>query len=1436
MKKWLSLVVMTCLLLGAAYLAVATEAGRNVLNSTAATRAMLAEIDALLAKDATNPELLAKRQEVVEVLQSAGETVEAVQSESYEKTPEYFRSIGLFEEAEAIEQQREAAKAEYLDALLSRWNEGATLSAVESNELLAAGMLPAEAQQAGVQDQDAALASYYDMLLERLNAGAQLSPSEKEELYASGLLDESRLGSDERGRLDDTGGPDGSGYRFVDNLAGDTATFAWIELCGDSLATELLTTDDSQFTITWGWNFPFYGGSYNSGFVNSNGQLRFVTGSTALTNADISATNTTPWISGFWDDLDPDGGGPAGSGCGGAGDNEVRWRDFGDKVVISWTNTPHFSESTDRYNFQIIIYPDGKIKLQYNTNWVNGTTGSTSSSIHIDGPLTDGVSYLHNGAPAGRVIDNTGRAIWFYQLFLDDDFACSSVLQPSPLRVSPGAALNIVGRFRNAGLNAQSSPISYQFNGGAIVTEATAILNTNQSEDHDFAGTETAPMAIGDYTLTLWSDLATDEDRTNDTVRVTVLVRDCYDEAQSNSFTDAGTTCGALNDWSATCLGTADGSEDYIYQWTTTTAGAWRFLLTAGTTTTRGLAVSSSCPPDSFNCLASRNQSQDTLFIDCLSLAAGTYYIMVDRSTGCDAYNLAVTRCPDNDFSCTAAVQPSPLRVAPGAVFNVVGRFQNKGQIAQSSPVAYSFNGGAVVNGSTGILTFNQTEDVDFLGTETAPVAIGDYPLTIYSNLASDEDRTNDTLRVTVLVRECYDEEAPNDAFSDTGTTCGALNDWSATCLGSADASEDYIYRWTTTTNGAWNLQLIATAAATRGLLVATACPPDSFNCVAFANIFQDTVSLNCVPLAAGTYYIMVDRSTGCDAYTLNVTPCTDIGRCCYNGGADCVDNGSFECQQLAGNWDRTTTCAVSPCPTFLDGGNTCAEAVALTIPATVRGNTVGAGDNDPGAQCALGSSDPYEGFNTAPDEWYTITGTGDSITVSLCSGYTAYDTQIAVFCSDDCANFTCVAGNDDATCTFSGLRSTARFCSELGRTYYVVVDGWGAGSGNFELIITLGAPCTTPVDCAPEGRCCYLDNGAPACVDNLSAECAALNGQWNDAASCATIPCPVGRCCYVDNGVGACETNTQLECNALGGTWNGTVTCESTPCPVARCCYDDNGTTACVNEIIEVCNTLSGVWTSGLTCEGAACPTILQGSDLCADAVMLPALNATYTGTTAGSTAETGIPTCGSGYNSTSIGVWYKLIGTGNTITIGLCDPITTWDTELFVFCNTCDTLLCVGGDDDFCASPVLASQLSFCSVLDAEYLVLVTAFGAGSGPYAMTVTDDGVTCVPVVQCPVLTVPCEPVVDLAVYVVTVGGFADHLQIHFTAPQDASYSIWTTTNPNNDGNPDNGADPDWTLLVALPNLLAGPQVYDAPAGFPLNYANAVVTADCTPAP
>jgi hypothetical protein len=86
--------------------------------------------------------------------------------------------------------------------------------------------------------------------------------------------------------LDYRGGADDFGYVYVDNQAGDTATFDWIELDSDPEAVPLTFTgrDDgySPF-IAFENGFPFYGITQDSFCVTTNGTIQFTSHSTAYT-------------------------------------------------------------------------------------------------------------------------------------------------------------------------------------------------------------------------------------------------------------------------------------------------------------------------------------------------------------------------------------------------------------------------------------------------------------------------------------------------------------------------------------------------------------------------------------------------------------------------------------------------------------------------------------------------------------------------------------------------------------------------------------------------------------------------------------------------------------------------------------------------------------------------------------------------------------------------------------------------------------------------------------------------------------------------------------------------------------------------------------------------------------------------------------------------
>jgi subtilisin-like proprotein convertase family protein len=101
----------------------------------------------------------------------------------------------------------------------------------------------------------------------------------------------------------------------------------------------------------------------------------------------------------------------------------------------------------------------------------------------------------------------------------------------------------------------------------------------------------------------------------------------------------------------------------------------------------------------------------------------------------------------------------------------------------------------------------------------------------------------------------------------------------------------------------------------------------------------------------------------------------------------------------------------------------------------------------------------------------------------------------------------------------------------------------------------------------------------------------------------------------------------------------------------------------------------------------------------------------------------------------------WYKVAGTGHTITVSTCDTFSNFDTVVAAYCGVdgCGSLTCVASNDDnstACTISSTKSVFSFCTVPDARYLIAVGGFSGATGNFALTVTDNGINCTPTVAC----------------------------------------------------------------------------------------------------
>ncbi|MBL7950761.1 MAG: T9SS type A sorting domain-containing protein [Flavobacteriales bacterium] len=122
-----------------------------------------------------------------------------------------------------------------------------------------------------------------------------------------------------------------------------------------------------------------------------------------------------------------------------------------------------------------------------------------------------------------------------------------------------------------------------------------------------------------------------------------------------------------------------------------------------------------------------------------------------------------------------------------------------------------------------------------------------------------------------------------------------------------------------------------------------------------------------------------------------------------------------------------------------------CAAAIPMTCGQAITGSTSTATADLNAINC--GTSVQAAGV------WYSITGTGQAVTLSTCTDFT-YDTRLNVY-AGTCGSLICVAGNDDGGNCDVG--STLAFAAEQGVPYYIFVQGYEGATGDFELTATCG-------------------------------------------------------------------------------------------------------------------------------------------------------------------------------------------------------------------------------------------------------------------------------------------------------------------------------------------------------------------------------------------
>ena len=192
------------------------------------------------------------------------------------------------------------------------------------------------------------------------------------------------------------GPPDPFGYR-----CDDTVTRTYI----DATNNVGISRDDQVVPLPFpsGFTFNFYGTTYTSVNVSSNGNLQFTTSSTAFSNVcPLPSATLGVAIHPFWDDLYPPAGGSVQWELTGTAPNRV--------LTIEWDDIQHFPGTPSGVSFEVQLEEStGDIYLVYqDTDFGDPSINDgASASVGIqNGPAGYALQYSCNEAvlSAGRAI------------------------------------------------------------------------------------------------------------------------------------------------------------------------------------------------------------------------------------------------------------------------------------------------------------------------------------------------------------------------------------------------------------------------------------------------------------------------------------------------------------------------------------------------------------------------------------------------------------------------------------------------------------------------------------------------------------------------------------------------------------------------------------------------------------------------------------------------------------------------------------------------------------------------------------------------------------------------------------------------------------------------------------------------------------------------
>lgn len=176
-----------------------------------------------------------------------------------------------------------------------------------------------------------------------------------------------------------SGGPDAGGYTWMnsDDPSGQVV-YNWVEI--SATGTNLgIVGDDTYGTVTLSFGFPWYGNTFTTAYVSSNGYVTFQPTATPYWNGAIpDGVTPSDVVYAMWDDLYLDGV-----------TGKVFYLDdvANQRAIFQWEQVVPLGNNLAPHTFEIILYADGRAYVQYRDVTETEVLDSTVGSENIDSTI-----------------------------------------------------------------------------------------------------------------------------------------------------------------------------------------------------------------------------------------------------------------------------------------------------------------------------------------------------------------------------------------------------------------------------------------------------------------------------------------------------------------------------------------------------------------------------------------------------------------------------------------------------------------------------------------------------------------------------------------------------------------------------------------------------------------------------------------------------------------------------------------------------------------------------------------------------------------------------------------------------------------------------------------------------------------------------------------